>query len=34
MEINEELIQAITRAVMKEIDKNGQSGGGSLTGKT
>lgn len=34
MEINEELILAITRAVMKEIDKNGQSGGGSLTGKT
>lgn len=33
MEINEQLIQAITRAVMEEIEKNGQTAG-PLTGRT
>lgn len=34
MEINEQLIQAITRAVMEEIEKNGQASGAALAGKT
>lgn len=34
MEINEQLIQAITRAVMEEIEKNGQPSGSTLAGKT
>lgn len=34
MEINEQLIQAITRAVMEEIEKKGQPSGSTLAGKT
>lgn len=34
MEFNEQLIQAITRAVMEEIEKNGRTSGTTLAGKT